>query len=231
MRWSYVLIILGINAVSFGVLYLTHTGLAAHIIIQTIVFIGGLIGVSLFHKYKSTRFPVPSPQILASYRKYYSQCDFFAMTSRGKKGGLYDFSSNDIHPAQCFDHISALLMHSNREATFTPGQICVISASWATTMLKGCHVNNYPHIDTRYKRDMNKELCIGACYNGIYRALQPDFSPTDDVQWCIDNANVANYILNMLEYFQHHPAFFLNEAKGTLETLDKLRKYLKAKLS
>ena len=63
-------------------------------------------------------------------------------------------------------------------------------------------------------------------YNGIYRALQHDYKPTDDVQWLIDNPNVEAYVLNTLDYFRHNPALFLRSTDQTLGTLEKLQKYL-----
>lgn len=232
MRWLYLAIFLLVNIVFFIILYLMGVGLAAHIILQVIVFVACGIVATLIHKYKTTRFAIPSPQELVGFRKQYNNTDFFDLTN--EKGGL-DFSSaftsNEVHPIQCFDHISAILMYSNRSASFNPNQICMISASWATTMLKGCQVNNYPHIHDRYKHDMSRNLCVGASYNGIYRALQHDYKPTDDVQWIIDNPGVERYILSTLDYFRHNPALFLRSTEHTLTTLDKLHKYLKQKIS
>ncbi len=233
MQWVYLAILILVNIVFFFIMKIAGVGLAAHIITQIIILVGFGIFFSLVHKYKTTRFAIPSPQELVGFRKLYNKTDFYALTSRGKKGGM-DFSSaftsSDVHPVQCFDHISAILMYSNRSATFTPAQICMISASWATTMLKGCQVNNYPHINDRYKNDMSRNLCVGASYNGIYRALQHDYKPTDDVQWLIDNPNVEAYVLNTLDYFRHNPALFLRSTDQTLGTLEKLQKYLKQKL-
>ena len=67
-------------------------GLAAHIITQIIILVGFGIFFSLVHKYKTTRFAIPSPQELVGFRKLYNKTDFYALTSRGKKGGI-DFSS------------------------------------------------------------------------------------------------------------------------------------------
>lgn len=233
MQWLYLAILIVVNIVFFIIMKVLGVGLAAHIITQIIILVAFGIFFSLLHKYKTTRFAIPSPQELVGFRKQYNKTDFYALTSRGKKGSMdfsSAFSSSEVHPVQCFDHISAILMYSNRSSTFTPAQICMLSANWATTMLKGCHINHYPHINDRYKKDMGRNLCVGASYNGIYRALQADYSPTDDVQWMIDNPNVESYVLSTLDYFRHNPGLFLRSNDQTIGTLDKLQKYLKQKL-
>ena len=234
MQWLFLVVFLLVNVIYFIIMRLLGVGLAAHIISQVIILVACGIVLSLVHKYKSTRFAIPKPQELVGFRKQYNHTDFFELTSRGSKGGL-DFSSafttSEVHPIECIDHVSAILMYANRSATFKPNQICMISSNWATTMVKGCHDHNYPHMKDRYKHDMSRNLCLGASYNGIYRALQHDYKPTDDVQWIIDNPSIEHYVLSTLDYFRHHPALFLRSTEHTISTLEKLQKYLHQKIN
>ncbi|WP_044121918.1 hypothetical protein [Anaerobiospirillum succiniciproducens] len=177
-------------------------------------------------KYQAN-FGIPMPAQLAAYRKAYNNYDFF--------GGDLSFTENFnsqayVHPAQIMDRIAALLMFTNRAAKFNEKQICIISASWAQLMLGLCKEGHYPGYGERYKeKNLPPQLLTGAVYNGVYRALQADYSPNYDVDCLLAEGSINRYILLIFDTFLEDSDNFGRVGDNCLETLQKLRKFFKTR--
>ncbi len=191
-----------------------------------IILIIGAVILIVKAKNQSSDFTVPRPGQLSAYRKAYNNYDFLA----GDIGYTEDFnSSSSAHPAQTMDRISALLMYTNRNATFNEQQICMIASGWAQLMLEACKEANYPGYGSRYKEhNLRQEILTGAVYNGMYRALQVDYSPNYDVDCLLAEGSLHRYIMFIFDTFINDPDNFGRVGDNCTATLQKLRKFFKS---
>ena len=221
--------LIGLLLITFAALRLTLGSTANFIFI--FVLLGALVIILLVVFFKGKKyqanFGIPMPAQLAAYRKAYNNYDFF--------GGDLSFTENFnsqayVHPAQIMDRIAALLMFTNRAAKFNEKQICIISASWAQLMLGLCKEGHYPGYGERYKeKNLPPQLLTGAVYNGVYRALQADYSPNYDVDCLLAEGSINRYILLIFDTFLEDSDNFGRVGDNCLETLQKLRKFFKTR--
>ena len=69
-------------------------------------------------------------------------------------------------------------------------------------MLGLCKEGHYPGYGERYKeKNLPPQLLTGAVYNGVYRALQADYSPNYDVDCLLAEGSINRYILLIFDTF------------------------------
>lgn len=220
--------LLGLSFITFVGLRLSLGSIANFISLFAAVIILLIGAVIMIFKAKNHNndFTVPRPGQLSGFRRAYNNYDFL--------GGDISFtedlnSTASAHPAQTMDRISALLMFTNRNATFNEQQICLIASGWAQLMLESCKDGHYPGYGSRYKdSNLRHEILIGAVYNGMYRALQENYSPNYDVDCLLAETSLHRYIMLIFDTFIDDPDNFGRIGANCTATLQKLRKFFKS---
>lgn len=220
--------LLGLSLITFIGLRLSLGSIANFISLfaAVIILLIGAVILILKAKSQTNDFDVPRPGQLSAYRKAYNNYDFLS----GDLGYTEDFNASaSAHPAQTMDRISALLMFTNRNATFNEKQICMIASGWAQLMLEACKEGHYPGYGSRYKpNSLPHEILTGAVYNGMYRALQVNYSPNYDVDCLLAETSLHRYIMLIFDTFINDPDNFGHIGNNCTATLQKLRKFFKS---